>query len=141
MNLSKLSGLICMCFLSACIADVAPTTQALGALRLQESPVLFVSAIRGRELVVDSLIRTGLSINEDIRKANLLLKVQLGAKKSNSPCGVVRNVIYILLEGDTPVLQTKGRGGTGTCTNNIFNQMSQELARRLESRISTRETF
>ena len=107
MNLSKLSGLICMCFLSACIADVAPTTQALGALRLQESPVLFVSANRGKELVVDSLIRTGLSVTEDFRKANLLLKVQLGAKKSNSPCGVVRNVIYILLEGDTPVLQTQ----------------------------------
>jgi hypothetical protein len=63
------------------------------------------------------------------------LKVQLGAKKSNSACGAVRNVIYILLEAGTPVLQIKGRGGTGAWANSIFNQMSQELARRLESQI------
>jgi hypothetical protein len=135
MNLLKLSTLIWMCFLSACITDVAPTTQPLGTLSLQESPVLFVSANRGQDLVVDSLIRTGHSVTEDIRKANLVLQFQLGAKKSDSPCGVVRNVIYILLEDDTPVLQIKERGGTGTCANSIFNQMSQELARSLESQI------
>jgi hypothetical protein len=60
MNLSKLSALIWVLFLGACITDVAPTTQTLG---------------------------------------------------------------------------------TETCANNIFNQMSQELARPLEARISEREIF
>jgi len=64
------------------------------------------------------------------------LKAQLGVKKSDIPCGVVRNVIYTLLERGSPVLQIKERGGTGTCTNNIFNQMSQGLARHFAVWIS-----
>jgi hypothetical protein len=138
MNSPKLAGLIGALFLSACIADVAPTTRVLGTLNLMESPVLFVSANRDREHVVESLTHAGFAVTEEIQKANLVLEAKLGTKKSDSPCGVVRNVIYVLLEHGTPVLQLKGRGGTGWCPNNILNQMSRELAQSLDVRDSDR---
>jgi hypothetical protein len=141
MRRSKLAGLIGLLFLVACITDVAPTTRVLRPLDLKRAPVLFVSANRDRDRVVDSLTRAGLFVTQQIRQANLVLEAKLGAKKSDSPCGVVRNVIYLLRESGTPVLQIKGRGGTGWCPDNILNQISQKLARFLEAPDSDRQSL
>jgi hypothetical protein len=139
MRPSKLAGMIGLLCLAACITDVAPLTRVLGPLDLHEPPILFVSANRDQEHVVDSLTRAGFAVTQELRSANLVLEARLGAKKSDSPCGVVRNVIYILRERGTPILQLKGRGGTGLCPDNILDQMSQQLARPLEVPNSDRE--
>jgi len=132
MSSSKLAGLIGALFLSACAADVAPTARVLGTLDLKEAPVLFVTANRDRERVAESLTDAGFSVTEEVRKANLVLEAKLGSKRGDGPCGVVRNVIYVLLERGAPVIQLKGRGGTGWCPNSILDQLSHELARSLE---------
>jgi hypothetical protein len=49
-----------------------------------------------------------------------LSRVKLGAKKSDRPCEVVRNGIYVFREGDTSIFQIKGRGGTGMCADDIL---------------------
>lgn len=136
MNPSKLASLVGPVVLVACIADIAPTSRVLRPLRLAEAPVLLVSANRDRERVVDALGRAGISTSEDLRRANLELEAKLGSKKSDSPCGVVRNVVFIVRERGTPALQIKGRGGTGACANNILQQMSQELERVLGTAVS-----
>jgi len=136
MHPSRLAALAGPLLLAACITDVSPTSRVLRPLRLADPPVLLVSANRDRERVVDALDRAGISTTEDLRRANFELEAKLGAKKSDSPCGVVRNVVFIVRERGTPALQIKGRGGTGACTNNILQQMSQELERALETAIS-----
>jgi len=136
MHPSRLAALAGPLLLAACIRDVSPTSRVLRPLRLADPPVLLVSANRDRERVVDALDRAGISTTEDLRRANLELEAKLGAKKSDSPCGVVRNVVFIVRERGTPSLQIKGRGGTGACANNILQQMSQELERALETAAS-----
>ncbi len=136
MNPSKLAALAGSLLLAACITEVSPTSRVLRPLRLAEPPILLVSANRDRERVVDALDRAGISTTEDLRRANLELEVKLGAKKSDSPCGVVRNVVFIVRERGTPALQIKGRGGTGACANSILQQMSQELERVLGTAVS-----
>jgi len=136
MHPSRLAALAGPLLLAACITDVSPTSRVLRPLRLADPPVLLVSANRDRERVVDALDRAGISTTEDLRRANLELEAKLGAKKSDSPCGVVRNVVFIVRERGTPALQIKGRGGTGACANNILQQMSQELERALETAAS-----
>jgi len=136
MHPSRLAALAGPLLLAACITDVSPTSRVLRPLRLADPPVLLVSANRDRERVVDALDRAGISTTEDLRRANFELEAKLGAKKSDSPCGVVRNVVFIVRERGTPALQIKGRGGTGACANNILQQMSQELERALETAAS-----
>ena len=64
-----------------------------------------------------------------MNKGTYTLIAKVGSKRGSSePCGTTNNVVYDLRSGSGRVLVIKGRGRTGTCKPNIFDDMSQKLA-------------
>jgi hypothetical protein len=109
---------------------------------------LFVSAQRDRERVVRALEQAGFQVTNG-EDAGYAVAVDVGKTKWSQGCGSLHNVRYTLIDLDPStsrevflanlrrgdlnqgVLEIKGRGWTGDCESNIYDQMSRALAGQL----------
>ena len=144
--------LLACLLLAACQGPVAPRVSQPRLLPLQSDPTLFVSSDEGRVWIERTLEDAGLR-TADPRRANYLLVVEVGVVKAQSSCGQLRNVRYGLVplppsapeelpklgvddaavrSGQRDILELKGRGWTGSCRPNIFQDMSSLLARQFQ---------
>lgn len=110
-----------------CTSPVPPTVTKPPRTSLKHNPLLFVQATRHQQQITESLHSAGLQLASSFADADYALEVRVGNGRGGGSCGGTSNVAYILREG-TVVMVIKGRGETGSCTPNIFDEMSEKLA-------------
>lgn len=122
--------------LPAC-GTVPPTLTSQGALALEAEPSFYVTAAKQKPAVVAALRRAGVVVVEDLLESSHQLRVTLGIDNSFRGCGTLNNVKYtVRLERQT-LLELAGRGWTGECEPNVFDEMSLELARAIRAALAS----
>lgn len=112
----------------SCASDVPATVTRNYGFAIDRKADIFVIAPDERPRIVESLKKAGLK-PVDVRSATgYSLDVRLGGNRSTEPCGSVRNVTYILSGPPGRMAVIKGRGATGTCEPNMYDDMSAKLA-------------
>jgi hypothetical protein len=116
-------------FAAACSSPVPATTTYAPTAPLQRGAVFYVTANLQRPRIIQSLREAGLKTTDQMNNGTYTLIAKVGSKRGSSqPCGTTNNVVYDLRSGAGRVLVIKGRGATGTCKPNVFDDMSQKLA-------------
>jgi hypothetical protein len=115
-------------FVSGCTSPVPPTVTRVPATPLKANPAIFVQATVQRPRIAESLRQAGVRLAESYGEADYTLNVRVGRRRGNQACGGTSNVSYILDGKSGHLMVVKGRGLTGTCTPNIFVDMSRKLA-------------
>jgi hypothetical protein len=113
---------------SGCTSPVPPTVTRAPTTPLKADPAIFLQAGVQRPRVAESLRNAGVRLTETFSEADYILNVNVGRRRKNQACGGSSNVAYILDGRDSHVMVIKGRGLTGTCAPNVFDNMSQKLA-------------
>lgn len=137
--------LLCLVVVLAC-NSVAPVVTRPPLAPLRPESKLYVSAHKDRGRIVRALQEAGFQVT-DGDDADYAVAVDLGATKWSKGCGGLHNVRYTLIDldasssreaflanlrsGGFSVLEIKGRGWTGECDANIYEQMSHALAGQL----------
>ena len=113
----------------ACTTTV-PATVTMGPTAPLVSPAkVFLTAARQYDRVAQSLRDAGIEVENNWDSAAYALQVNVGSGRgSGKECGSVNNVAYILSRAGMRVMIIKGRGSTGACTPNVFDDMSNKLA-------------
>jgi len=112
----------------SCASDVPATVARHYGFPIEKKTEIFVIAADERPRIVESLKKAGLK-PVDARSANgYSLDVRLGGNRRTQPCGSVRNVTYVLSGPPGRMAIIKGRGATGTCEPNMYDDMSAKLA-------------
>ena len=114
-------------FGSGCTSPVPPTVTRPPAMALKANPAIFVQATAQRPRIEESLLHAGVQVAESYGDADYILNVSVGRRRGDQACGGTSNVAYILDGRAGHLMVIKGRGLTGTCTPNIFVDMSQKL--------------
>ncbi|MBW2578578.1 MAG: hypothetical protein JRE38_10980 [Deltaproteobacteria bacterium] len=96
-------------------------------MALKANPSIFVQATAQRPRIEESLRQAGARVAESYGEADYILNVNVGRRRGNQACGGSSNVAYILDGRAGHLMVMKGRGMTGTCTPNIFVDMSHKL--------------
>jgi hypothetical protein len=114
----------------ACSTPVPATVTQQPYGPLTENSVFFVIAQRQRARILHSLDDAGLRWTDTWKGADYTLTVDVGSSRgSGKSCGgTVNNVIYTVGGSGARIMVIKGRGLTGTCTPNVFDDMSRKLA-------------
>ena len=113
--------------LSACASAVPAHVTLLPEAPLGTSAAIYLIALKQPERVATSLTAAGFQITDDYFSDAYSLTVNVGNSRSVQGCGSVNNVEYVLSRGEQLVV-IKGRGRTGSCEPNIFDDMSRKLA-------------
>ena len=113
---------------SACASRVPATVTLSPPIPIKQGANIFVLASKQRDRIVESLINAGLNASDDWTGSGHSLKVAIGSSRSSTACGSVQNVSYTLTAGGSRFMVIKGRGATGSCEPNIFDDMSKKLA-------------
>ncbi len=122
--------------LPAC-GTVPPTTTMQGSLALETEPSFYVTAAKQKPAVVGALRRAGIVVVEDLLESSHQLRVTLGIDKSFRACGTLNNVKYTIRLQRRTLLEIAGRGWTGECEPNVFDEMSLELARVIRAALAS----
>ena len=113
---------------SGCTSPVPPTVTRAPTTPLKENPAIFLQASVQNPRIAESLRKAGVRLSESYAEADYILTVNVGRKRRAQACGGRSNVVYILDGRDSHLMVIKGRGLTGTCVPNVFDNMSQKLA-------------
>jgi hypothetical protein len=113
---------------SGCTSPVPPTVTRTPRAPLEANPAVFLQASVQRPRVAESLRNAGVRLAESFAEADYILNVNVGRRRQTQACGGSSNIAYILDGRGRHLMVIKGRGLTGTCTPNIFDDMSQKLA-------------
>lgn len=92
---------------------------------------IFLIARQHRAEIIESLEDAGIQLSRGTGDMAYALEVRLGDVRARTRCGTVQNVSYQLMGAGQRLLVIKGRGPTGRCELNIFDDMSRELAANL----------
>ncbi len=114
--------------MSACATHVPATVTMSPNVPFKKGATVFVLAQRQRERIVESLTNAGLVVSDAWTGDGYSLTVRIGSRRGGQECGGTHNVAYTLSGAGQPLMVIKGRGRTGTCEPNIFDDMSQKLA-------------
>ncbi len=125
----RLLLLVLVVLLHGC-GTVAPVLTMKGSLSPESERSLYVTATKQKSIPLASLRRSGFTIAGDLLAAPYQLRITLGVDKAFRDCGTLNNVKYSLRSEGRPVLEISGRGWTGSCDPNIFDEMSQLLMRK-----------
>lgn len=147
------SSLLAPLLLAATACSAVPATVTHQAsLALEPDPLIYVSAQHERARVDESLRRAGLRLTTGT-DAEYVLLVDTGSQKSSQDCGELRNVRYqvrvvprssgkagfsplsLTVGDDRPALEIKARGWTGSCDPNVYDEMSDSLAREFNGEL------
>jgi hypothetical protein len=131
MRISSLSSILLVlsiALLSACATHVPATVTVNPPVPIQKDAAIFVLAQVERERIVQSLSDAGLTVTDKWTGDGYSLTVRIGSNRGSSECGGTHNVDYTLSDSGQRLLVIKGRGQTGSCEPNIFDDMSQKLA-------------
>lgn len=112
----------------ACSSKVPPTVTMPPRITIDPSASIYVSSNRNIDRVVQSLRDAGLRVTNTLEGNSYALVVKVGRGRGSSKCGTTANVVYILNYAGQRVMILKGRGKTGDCAPNAFNEMSNMLA-------------
>jgi hypothetical protein len=128
MRTAKFLVLLLLVLSAACTSTV-PATVTRGPLGpVMTNPRIFVSAANQSVRIVRSLRDAGFTVKEGFRDVDYTLEVRIGDSRASRECGSVNNVIYILNQSGQQFMIIKGRGLTGSCSPNVFDDMSRKLA-------------
>jgi hypothetical protein len=119
-------------WLPAC-GTVPPTQTTQSPLALEAEPNFYLMAAKQKPAIVASLRRAGIVVVDDLLESSHQLRVTLGVDKSFRDCGTLNNVIYAIRLHRSTLVEFKGRGWTGECQPNIFDEMSRELAQTVRT--------
>ena len=131
MQTARVLGLLVVlqfAFLSGCSSTVPATVTMGPGVLLEPNPTIFPNAPVQRKRIAQSLRDAGLTLTDQVEDADYALDVRVGRHRSKAACGGLSNVAYLLTRAGSRVMAIKGRGRTGSCTPNVFDDMSQKLA-------------
>jgi hypothetical protein len=111
-----------------CTSPVPATVTRAPTTPLKANPAVFLQARVQVPRVAESLRNAGVRLTESHSEADYILNVKVGQRRGAKSCGGIRNVTYILDGGGRHLMVIKGRGPTGDCIPNAFDEMSQKLA-------------
>ena len=109
-------------------ANVAPRVTFAPTEPIDIERPFFLVVNREGAKVEKALSNAGIKITNANLASTYELRVRVGRELSNNKCGNVHNVSYEVLDRGMRVMIIKGRGPTGSCEPNIFEQMSKKLA-------------
>jgi hypothetical protein len=128
--------LVLLLWLPGC-GTVPPTHTTQIPLVLEAEPKFYLMAAKQKPAIETSLRGAGIVVVDDLLESSHQLRVTLGVDKSFRDCGTLNNVIYaVRLHGRT-LVEFKGRGWTGGCEPNIFDEMSRELAQAVTTAMAS----
>ena len=113
---------------SACASHVPATVSWTARVPITTSASIYVLAQRQHERIVKSLVDAGLKVSDEWTGEGYSLKVSVGSSRLRRGCGTVNNVAYVLNGDGQRLMVIKGRGATGSCEPNVFDDMSRTLA-------------
>lgn len=119
--------LVLLGFSAACTSPVPPTVTKAPIAPITGRAEVFLSATEQGPRIRKSLRDAGFEVVSSTG-APYTLVVKVGNGRASMECGAVNNVSYDLRSPGGRVMVMKGRGRTGTCTPNIFDDMSRKLA-------------
>ena len=111
-----------------CTSPVPPTVTRTPMAPLKENPAVFLQASVQRPRIAESLRNAGIRLAESFAEADYILNVNVGRRRATQTCGGISNIAYILDGRGRHLMVMKGRGLTGACAPNIFDDMSKKLA-------------
>ena len=114
--------------LSSCTTPLPATVTRAPVSPLKSNPKIFVRAAAQRERIVESLRNAGLEAMNSSSGPDYTLEVRVGRSRRSTPCGGISTVAFVLSHEGRYVLVIKGRGLTGSCRPNIFDDMSHKLS-------------
>jgi hypothetical protein len=112
---------------SSCTSPVSPTVTRPPMTSLNAHPAIYLQANVQRQRILDSLRGAGIRTAQSLEEADYILAVDVGKRRVNMKCGGMHNIVYTLSGKGFPLMEIKGRGLTGDCTPNAFDEMSQTL--------------
>jgi hypothetical protein len=112
---------------TSCSTKVPATITRPPTAALDGEPAVFLVAVRQRESVQRSLEKAGVRVVES-GVASYTLLVKIGSSRGTRECGSKSNISYSLSAHGSTVLGIKGRGWTGSCPDNMLDEMSALLA-------------
>ena len=126
----SLAGLIALQVVlgSGCTSPVPPTVTRAPVTSLSAHPAIYLQANVQRPRILDSLHGAGIRTTNSLEEADYILAVDVGERRVNMKCGGMHNIVYILSGDGFPLMEIKGRGLTGECVPNVFDDMNQTLA-------------
>ena len=117
-----------LALMSACSSHVPATVTVSPQIPIKKGSTIFVLAQVQRERIVKSLVDAGLEVSDQWTGDGYSLTVQVGSSRGRQECGGTHNVAYTLSGAGQRLMVIKGRGRTGSCNPNIFDDMSRKLA-------------
>ena len=130
--MKKISALLVLIFsitVMAC-SNVPPKITTPAMEPIDVSKPFYVVAERQKSEIEKALEKAGIKVSDSAFDAEYHLRVQVGTSRRTLDCGSVNNVIYAVMHRGIEVLGMKGRGPTGSCEPNIFDQMTQAIVAR-----------
>ncbi len=115
--------------LPSCTAVVPATVTYGPSIAITGEPVIWLMAAKQLDRIERSIRDAGLIPTNNPGRTSYGLVVKLGRTRVTRACGTINNVVYILSRAGQRVLVIKGRGMTGSCSPNVFDDMSQQMAR------------
>ena len=121
-------GLLLMLALSSACSTAVPATVTWGPQPpISGEPRITLTSSPRNDRVAQSIKDAGLQIATSGSRTDYFLQVNVGRSRGSRDCGTVNNVAYILNGTAGRVLVLKGRGPTGSCSPNIFDDMRRLL--------------
>ena len=117
-----------LALLPGCTSAVPATVTMSPGSPLEPNATIFLNSTAQRERIAQSLRDAGMTPTAQFQEADYALDVKVGRSRGSAACGGVSNIAYILSRADSRVMVIKGRGRTGSCTPNVFDDMSRKLA-------------
>lgn len=108
-----------------------PIEAAAAAARETSNHRVFVMAVRQKPRIVESLTAAGILVSPDLLEAGFTLRVSVGIDQGWKSCGTRNNVEYSLRRKGVIVSEFVQKGWTQTCTPNVFDVLSRQLAEAL----------
>ncbi len=112
---------------AGCTSPVPPTVTRAPTTPLKANPAIYLQASVQRPRILDSLRGAGIRTAISLEEADYILAVDVGNRRVNMKCGGMHNIVYTLSGKRFPLMEIKGRGLTGDCMPNVFDDMSQTL--------------
>ena len=116
-----------------CASIVEPHVTKGAAMPLDRDRPFFVVAPQQAKRVEEALTKAGFKTTESYEDSVYYLSVKIGQRRSVQSCGTVNNVRYEIKYIGEHIMTLRGRGATGTCTPNIFDEMAHLMEEHTKS--------